>query len=627
MKTFRLFAISIILMLCGCASTVILPSDSGNISPHPAFDQNHNRQLLGIWDMQIDISNLTASIKPLRQSESRYNITGLLLPPACNDCVTVKLLDIDFDVHILTATLELRNPTQLTAYDARCIVYTDNYGHRLINDDGWSGLWDRAGGSDINPFKAFAKEDIQRAFNGGASYTEMFYIHFPSPPNYWAITYAIDVSWPENTLEPYEITNYSQEIIYNTPGSTGNIFIDIHDWQDDVDFVTLEAPQITGEESNIFTHLGGNTWTVEIENANGVPGGLYECMVGASSYGVQHTLYDFVNIVITNHLPDLDALFAPPTHDELAMVISEWESRDVSVHNYQLEGQAENPDGSQLMVVSHTVEGERHYGAIRIPPGTHQPGSLPVLVITHGGSDGTSNLAFHQNSFIGDNFIQVLPSFRGEPLIIYGGPLEGTYNSEGESNGYDTDADDTIALLNLCLEHVLEADESRMAVMGGSRGGGTALRVKVRDNRILGAIDIAGATDFFSDQTHAAALKHINDPSFLGNNPIEQGIIAKIIDPLLSGELDIPTARHMMLLASPRYFAEYMPRVQVYHGALDEVVPVEQSDNLAKQMANLGISTPEFEYFRYENGTHDPSTFPGYFTRVEFFLTWILNPD
>ncbi len=64
---------------------------------------------------------------------------------------------------------------------------------------------------------------------------EKYLIQLPSPPHFEVLTFAVDASWPTNCLEPYAIENFSQEdILYDTPGMTAELKVDVLDWQDDV---------------------------------------------------------------------------------------------------------------------------------------------------------------------------------------------------------------------------------------------------------------------------------------------------------------------------------------------------------------------------------------------------------
>jgi len=578
------------------------------------------------WEVWFDIDGLSAEIRPIRYPENHFNVTGMIHAPGCENCMDISVNCFDAETRILDVDIWLRNASQYAVRDVRGIVYTDDYGHELANDDGWTGLWDMPGGKTINPFRAFSKDTGGRIFMWDAEASENFLIHIPEPAVYSAITFAIDASWPGNCEEPFEITNYKQWAITDVQASSGLINIDVLDWQDDVAEVTLEAPEITGEASTPFSNVGGTTWAVLLTNNTGAPEGSYEALVKTTSEGDGGpTLYDFITITITPDGINLDLLFAPPTGDELQAIRDDWASRDVSAQNFQIEDQTLETDGRRMFLVSHTVDNEKHYGLVHLPAGDIQPGSLPVLMILHGGCSGTSNHELYINDYIGNNFIQVVPSFRGEPFEVIGGPMGGVYYSEGVPGDHDSDADDTIALLSCVLENFVEADASRIALIGTSRGGGCAMRMKVRDPRVDGVVVFYGATSYLSDGIKAACYAHLTDPVFVGNNPLQGLAITEILDPLLAGTMNIIEAKHKLLLSSPLYFFGDMPRIQVHHGIDDPIVPILQGDMLEYYMGNADIGSPDYEYFRYEWGIHEKSSLIGHEVRVEEFMQWIVG--
>ena len=291
----------------GSASPVDSP-----VIPSPEKEAQSGRVLWGIWQFSYDesIGELTAI--PLREAYAHFNITPMLLPPNCTDCLKIKVNSFNPVTHILDADVTLRNPTQLIGHDVRGILFTNDYGHSLTNADDWTGLWDIAGGQTINPFKAFAKGLSNRIFAASVNHTENYLIYIPVPPHYEAIKFAVDASFPSNCKEPYEITNFLQGTIYDISGSSSDIYIDVHDWQHDVDKVTLIAPEITGEDTGSFVLSSGDTWTLKLINNLGVAQGDYPCRVVATSLNSPGLpMYDFVRVkieaaspVVTSIIPD-----------------------------------------------------------------------------------------------------------------------------------------------------------------------------------------------------------------------------------------------------------------------------------------------------------------------------------
>jgi hypothetical protein len=258
----------------------------------------NQRALWGMWDIHLDLAELTADIRPLRHAHAHYDATALLLPPACDDCIQIVVNSFDPDTRILDIDVTLRNPTGLSARDVRGILYADDAGHKLLNPDDWTKLFDIPGGGTLNPFKAFAKSEEHRVFIPSAEHAENYRIYIPWP---WPgdTSYAVDASWPGNCREPYEITNFWHGPIYSSNGSSANIFVDVHDWQDDVSKVALVAPGITGQDFTVFTHYIEDIWTLELTNNTGAAPGEHEVrIIATSADSGDLALYDFATITI-----------------------------------------------------------------------------------------------------------------------------------------------------------------------------------------------------------------------------------------------------------------------------------------------------------------------------------------
>ncbi|MDE2754670.1 MAG: hypothetical protein OXI83_19040, partial [Gemmatimonadota bacterium] len=198
---------------------------------------------------------------------------------------------------------------------------------------------------------------------------------------------------------------------------------------------------------------------------------------------------------------ELDTLFMPATDAEMGAVRADWAARDVSAVGARVE--LEEPldlvgTPTRLRIVSHTVGGSRHYGAIIVPDGAEER-SLPILAYLHGGENGVSIgdiiIAAIALGDLRNRFVYVIPSFRSEPLE-YG---DSTWVSDGPSSHWNYDVDDALALLNVAIETIPEARPDSINLFGGSRGGGDALLAGVRDERIARIVNFFGATYFFDD--------------------------------------------------------------------------------------------------------------------------------
>jgi len=289
-------------VLLGCSGSEKNPVAPGDVSNAPASEKaaDSNRMLWGLWQIHFNPSDLSIAVTPVRDIQAHYNITTTLIPPYCDDCLIITVNSFDPVTRIGDADVTLRNPYGITGLDIRGILFTNDYGLELLNPDDWTGLWDFPGGKTINPFKAFAKDQPNRAFSPGAQHTEKYRVYIPLTEPVEDVHFGVDGSYPANCDEPYEITNFWQEPIVNMKGSSGNIYVDVLDWQGDVNKVTLVAPEITSEQFSPFTHWGGNTWSMKLVNNTGVATGTYVCRVIATSTGSGGVaLYDYVSINIT----------------------------------------------------------------------------------------------------------------------------------------------------------------------------------------------------------------------------------------------------------------------------------------------------------------------------------------
>ena len=308
-----------------------------------------------------------------------------------------------------------------------------------------------------------------------------------------------------------------------------------------------------------------------------------------------------------------DVLFAPPTQAEMCAVEAEWARRDTRSHDARMEWTGEGR-GGRTMVLSHTVDGLRHYGAVRIPAGAAGR-RLPVLVIAHGGDKGTSGYNFVRTGPLSEEWIQVLPSYRSERLAVR--PLR-RYRSEGRPSPWDRDVDDAMALLSTVLQRVPEADSARIAVLGRSRGGGVALLMGVRDPRVKAVVDYFGPTDFYLPEVRRLADRALRSriPRLPGAGYLADSVLFALRD----GRTTVERARSELLRRSPVYFAHRLPPTQIHHGTRDDEVPIVHSQRLMDAFTRIGRAAPLWEMNTYPGGGHRPHTLTGARERTDDWL-------
>ncbi len=309
---------------------------------------------------------------------------------------------------------------------------------------------------------------------------------------------------------------------------------------------------------------------------------------------------------------DLNQLFAPPTTQERQQVLSDWAARNVAAHHVQEVARASLTLGEAsvtLQILHHTVQGQRHVGAVVLPNGLQRP--APVLVWLHGGDDGVrletdvwplvDSLNLHR-------FVLVIPAFRGEALAYQ----SLSFPTEGVRNPWDGDVDDALALLNVALARMPTADSGPIVAFGVDRGATVALLMAVRDQRIQTVIGVAGLTDFFG-----AFMQQVVEEALLGTIRPVSGLAAfneQVLVPLRDGTLSMAEARLALLRRSPAWFTERLPAGQWHHSRQDPIIPISEAERLAS------VRPDRLRVYLYETGGHALTTLPGSLERIRTLL-------
>lgn len=333
----------------------------------------------------------------------------------------------------------------------------------------------------------------------------------------------------------------------------------------------------------------------------------------------------------TDHIVEgvnLTQVFKAPSAAEVSAILHDWETRDVSARNIRVEGNSGGiggrPVGPTVTILSHTVGGIRHFGAV-LAQANRPARTVPILVYAHGGDGGENlslTLSFLPSQLAGllQDFVVVVPSFRSEPLVFAGN----TYVSGGQPSPWDYDVDDALALLNAAISITPSADPARIGVLGFSRGAGVGMLMAIRDPRIDAVVEFFGPADFFGSYiqtlTEDALRGHPRD--LPGLNYLN----TTFIQPLKERKITIADFRREIVRRSAVLFADHLPQVQVHHGTADSVVEFSQAESLRDAMHSLGRGEPEFEFYSYSGGTHDFTTLRGSLDRAVAFLQRLRTP-
>ena len=317
---------------------------------------------------------------------------------------------------------------------------------------------------------------------------------------------------------------------------------------------------------------------------------------------------------------DLDRLFAPPTATEIAAVEADWAARATVVRDVRVEQVTQAyPVGVatlQLRVVSHVVDGNRHYGAVLARDSVAQ--GLPILLYLHGGDGGVS---VDEVTFVAllagidaARYVWVVPSFRSEPLRAGGR----TWTSEGEPSPWDRDVDDTLGLVAAAAQLLPMANARCLGAVGVSRGAGVGLLLSARDQRLRSTVAFFGPTDFFGP-----FVREVAEEALRGQMRPLPGLTAlneQWLQPLRQGQATYADVRLALLRRSGVWFAQRMGAVQLHHGTADDVVPVSQAHALIAAMDGIGRVPPAFEAYIYEGGGHNPLSMPGSGPRASAYI-------
>jgi len=127
---FRAFTVFVIFAFAtGCAGshdpvgTELTPAAGAGTNAGKEADPNYvsNWHILGAYEMTFDPETVSLKIKPDRTIETWFDVTSILRPPKCNDCVKVEIIDWDPETARLVVKSKVRNPTKLTVFMPRVV--------------------------------------------------------------------------------------------------------------------------------------------------------------------------------------------------------------------------------------------------------------------------------------------------------------------------------------------------------------------------------------------------------------------------------------------------------------------------------------------------------------------------
>jgi len=262
---------------------------------------------------------------------------------------------------------------------------------------------------------------------------------------------------------------------------------------------------------------------------------------------------------------------------------------------------AESTPAGQLAVAREvsfaTTGGEIAYGLLYLPPGLPAGGPPPPAVVrVHGGPTDQSSADYSgEVQFLATRGYAVLDvNHRGS--TGYGR----AYMLAQRERWGEVDVDDALAAARFLAEAGL-ADSGRLAIMGGSAGGFTALLALCQAPGVFRAcVARYPVTDLLS----MAADTHKFEARYLDR---------------MVGELPAQAARYRE--RSPLLLADRIrDAVAIFQGGDDTVVPPDQAERIVAALRRRGVPHSYHLFPGEGHGFRKPETIEAYYAAVERFL-------
>jgi hypothetical protein len=192
----------------------------------------------------IDIAFL-----PDREAAKHWDVTPMLIPPNCDDCISIGLLEFKPAQKYIKLKIALENKTPYTGYDVRGIAVVPSPDVRLLNADGWTELWDDGGDVTRNPFKAFATDWPERQIEPYTAHARVYEFTYSALSQLVGGTQlVVDASWPGHCREAYAFDAVHQDGYIDGDSSTANFSVSLtpQDWQGDISTVLIDLSDIGG---------------------------------------------------------------------------------------------------------------------------------------------------------------------------------------------------------------------------------------------------------------------------------------------------------------------------------------------------------------------------------------------
>jgi dienelactone hydrolase len=244
------------------------------------------------------------------------------------------------------------------------------------------------------------------------------------------------------------------------------------------------------------------------------------------------------------------------------------------------ESTLENTGGFTRVLFSYPSDGLKIYGFINIPLGL---GPFPVVIFVH----GYVNPVLYETL---DYSVRYADDLARRGLIVVHPNLRGYPPSDNGPDLFETGkAIDVLNLATLIQRDagtpglLEQANPDKIALWGHSTGGGIAIRAVT--------VNLPSATG--PGPTIKAAILYAPMSGDEAKNAYRSYYV--FTQPRWEYEVSLPVEALQPI--SPAFFYDQIEAaVQVHHGALDELVPIEWSRETCAQMQEAGVTVECYEY-------------------------------
>ncbi len=297
----------------------------------PGMDGAENHNLFATYKLILsnvedeagNVVDVDIELIPQRTEQVHVNVKDLVLN-MCPQCVwfVPKSGTPDGLGMVVEANVFFRNPTQLTGYDVRGIIYPTAVGaelrgpwieetQRWDTPDGLTTLYNSGEAQNENAYMAFNNTDMvsKRSFGPQKEYGRTYYIWKDLGYPLAEMTYKIDVSFPGNAEEPVDCYFYDpfdpdEEYIYPN-GSNEWIYARLTDWQNNISTVSLDLSNFgistpvgmvkVGDDPVNYT----STWRYHLTEPAGTPANLRTIRLIATSWDADKVYMKDLRVRVT----------------------------------------------------------------------------------------------------------------------------------------------------------------------------------------------------------------------------------------------------------------------------------------------------------------------------------------